>query len=72
MPKTCRGFSWHLNDNLLKDVPCVATAKQAVQNFVLDHKSDKTSPLVQWEAVKCVICEVLIQHIIIHLPVEES
>lgn len=55
LPKSHRVFSWSLNDNLLKDYSCVADIKFAIQNFVLDHRSDDTNPLTQWEALKFVI-----------------
>lgn len=63
IPKLHRGFSWRLNDNLLKDSLCVADVKLAIRDFVLDHRSDDvTTPLTQWEALKCVISSVFIKH----------
>lgn len=47
LPRAHRKSSLCLNDNLLKDTPCVAAIKQAIHDFVLDHRSDDTSPLVK-------------------------
>lgn len=55
MPKSRRGFSWRLKDDLLKDSTCVADVKCSIQYYILDHISDDlTTPLMQLEALKCV------------------
>lgn len=61
-PQSRTGNSWRLNDNLLRDSVCVAEVTKAIQNLRSDRIADTTSPLNQWEALKCVVRGVLIQN----------
>lgn len=61
-PKFRESFSCRLNDNLLKDTPCVAAIEQTICDFIQDHQNDDTNPLTKWEALKCVIRGTFIQH----------
>ncbi|XP_073468981.1 zinc finger BED domain-containing protein 4-like [Aquarana catesbeiana] len=61
-PQLRRGHSWRLNDNLLRDSVCITEVTKAIHNFKIDHLADTTSPLNQWEALKCVVRGVLIQN----------
>ncbi|XP_075118239.1 uncharacterized protein LOC142189293 [Leptodactylus fuscus] len=57
-----RPFNWRLNEGLLKDIPCKEAVGETIRNFWLDHALDPTSLPMQWEAMKCVVRGVLIQH----------
>lgn len=48
----CR--TWRLNDNVLSNSLCIQAITQAIRNFSHTHASDTTSPLAQWESLKCV------------------
>ncbi|XP_075715534.1 uncharacterized protein LOC142750416 [Rhinoderma darwinii] len=51
-----------LNDNLLNDTVCMTAMKNSIPSFILNHTADTTALPLQWEALKCVLRGVLIQH----------
>ncbi|XP_066444370.1 inactive serine/threonine-protein kinase TEX14 [Eleutherodactylus coqui] len=58
-----RGLNtWRLNDNLLGDPCCLQEIRQTIESFIETHKTDTTSPTIQWEALKCVLRGVFISH----------
>lgn len=57
-----RPISWKLNDNLLKDSLCKGELAQSSKHLIADHATDSTSLPLQWEALKCVLRGISVNH----------
>lgn len=57
-----RQWAWRLNDSLLQNELCSTEIRQAIANFISDHRTDDTSAPIQWAALKCVVRGMLIKH----------
>ncbi|XP_068121030.1 mannan-binding lectin serine protease 2-like [Hyperolius riggenbachi] len=56
------GWTWRLNDNLLKDPLCKSEISRAIDEFLEIHSADITSLPIQWETLKCVLRGIFIKH----------
>ncbi|CAH2315857.1 Hypothetical predicted protein, partial [Pelobates cultripes] len=58
-PKT---MTWRLHENLLSNPQVAQDIQQALTNYFAENLPQDTSPLLTWEAHKCVIRGILISH----------